>query len=62
MMGDEHAIDTPGMIHGVLFCLFGLALFMCWVNKKLDFKKSALIFIASVIPFGFLWIEKVLKK
>jgi len=62
VLGDEHAIDTPGMIHGVLFVTFAFLLFICWIRKKLRFKDSALVFIASLIPFGFIWIEKRLHK
>lgn len=62
MMGDAHAIDAPGMVHGVLFVIFAIFLFLCWIKKKLSFKASFLVFFASMIPFGFLWIEHYLKK
>lgn len=62
MMGDAHAIENPGMVHGVLFVAFALFLFLCWIKKKLSFKSSLLIFIASLVPFGFIWIDGILKK
>lgn len=62
MLGNEHAIDTPGMVHGVLFLLFCLFLGICWLRKELSFKFSLLAFLASLIPFGFLWIEAEVKK
>ena len=62
IVGDEHAIDTPGMAHGVFFVIFAVLLFLCWQQKKLSFKNSALVFAASLIPFDFIWIEKKLHK
>jgi len=62
MMGDEHAIDTPGAIHGGLFVLFCLFLMLCWRKYKWSIKHCAMIFIASIIPFGFIWIDQKLKK
>ncbi len=62
IMGDAHAIETPGAIHGGLFVAFCLFLLLCWQTKKIGFQKSVLLFIASLLPFGFLWIEGQLKK
>ena len=61
VLGNEHAIDTPGMIHGVLFILFCAALLYCLIQKKVNFNFSVLAFFLSLLPFGFLWIEKHLK-
>jgi len=62
MWGQEEAIAIPGMIHGVLFGIFGLLLLIVWITLKWSFKKAATYFVASVIPFGFLYIESDLKK
>lgn len=61
MMGDEHAIVIPGGVHGALFVLFGLLLLACWIKEKWSFGFVTAVFISSLIPFGFLWIEPKLK-
>ncbi len=62
VLGDEHAVDTPGTVHGVLFVAFALLLLVCFLRKQLGFRLSAAVFGASIIPFGFLWIEKRLSR
>jgi len=61
MKGIEDAIETPGMIHGALFVTFAFLLLNGLIYKKYSFLFSVLAFIASLLPFGFLWIEHKLK-
>jgi len=60
--GDAHAIEVPGMTHGVLFVVFCLFLFLCLITEKVSIKNSTLFFIASIFPFGFIWIERKIHK
>ena len=62
MWGDEEAIAIPGMIHGVLFVLFAALLALVWYKQKWTIKKPALLFLYSLLPFGFILIDHDLKK
>ena len=46
------AVRVVGMAHGVLFVLFVLLLIQVATEKSWSFKKSALSFISSLVPFG----------
>lgn len=54
-------VKVFGMTHGVLFILFVLFLFDVMRKLKWDLKFSTILFIYSLIPFGFLSIEKKVK-
>lgn len=56
------AVRVVGMTHGVLFCLFCIALLDAMLARKWSLKPPALIFLASLIPFAPIWVEKWLKK
>jgi len=62
MMGDDSAIRTPGMIHGIIFCIYCAALLHAWQHKKWSFKTATIIGITSLIPFTPFWLETWLKK
>ena len=62
ILGIEDAIKTPGMIHGVLFTIFGIALLVAMISNQWKLKIPALIFLASLIPFAPIWVELWLKK
>jgi integral membrane protein len=61
MMGILIATKIAGMLHGVLFIWFIIALFGAAKEQEWDFKFSTLAFIASVIPFGTFFLDKKLK-
>jgi integral membrane protein len=59
--GYPMAVKIAGMTHGILFILFFIALIMA-MNK---YKWKALgfqLFVYSLIPFGFIAIEKIIMK
>jgi integral membrane protein len=47
-----------GMIHGVLFICYVLFAIIVTVEQKWTLKRFAILFIASLIPFGTFYIEK----
>lgn len=55
-------VKIVGMTHGVLFILFMIILFEVMKRDKWENKYSIKIFIYSLIPFGFLAIEKSIKS
>jgi integral membrane protein len=62
LAGIPLAVKIAGMTHGILFILFVIALVMAYKkyswNNSLTFK----LFVYSVIPFGFILIEKTIMK
>lgn len=62
LAGIPLAVKIAGMTHGILFILFVIALVMAYKkyswNNTLTFK----LFVYSVIPFGFILIEKTIMK
>ncbi len=57
------ATMVPGMIHGLLFVIYLIALIMSGIEMKWSFKTYILLFLASILPCGFLIAEfKFLKK
>lgn len=56
------AVKIVGMIHGVLFLVFVLALLNVWIKDKWPFSKALIGFIAGNFPFGAFWFEHRLRK
>lgn len=60
----KYKMDMPkpnyfvGMAHGVLFLLYIVLLVIVAVKYKWGFKKIALAFIASLLPFGTFYAAK----
>ncbi len=52
LAGMPEAVKVAGWCHGVFFILYGMAVLSAWSAGKLTFAKSAMAFIASLIPFG----------
>ncbi|MDD2292401.1 MAG: DUF3817 domain-containing protein [Aliarcobacter sp.] len=61
MAGIPLAVKIVGMAHGVLFILFVIALIMASKRYKWKFL-SFQLFVYSLIPFGFILIEKIIMK
>lgn len=55
------AVKLVGMAHGVLFILFMIALIMAANKYKWKFLTFQL-FVYSLIPFGFILIDKIIMK
>jgi integral membrane protein len=51
-----------GMLHGVLFILYVLAVIFLKISQKWNFKKTFLALLASIIPFGTFWADTKLFK
>lgn len=61
LAGIPLAVKIVGMTHGILFILFIIALFM--VSKRYKWKVLTFqLFVYSLIPFGFILIEKTIMK
>lgn len=61
LAGIPLAVKIVGMTHGVLFILFVIALYM--VMRRYQWKFLAFqLFVYSLIPFGFILIEKTIMK
>ena len=61
LAGIPLAVKIVGMTHGILFILFIVALFM--VSKRYKWKVLTFqLFVYSLIPFGFILIEKTIMK
>lgn len=62
ILGDDTAVRVPGMIHGVIFTLFLVLLYLTMEKRKWPTKRAALVFVCSLIPFAPLFLEPNLKK
>lgn len=51
------AVRIVGMLHGILFITYVILLIMTAMEMKWSFIKAALLFFASIFPFGFLLAE-----
>lgn len=51
-----------GSAHGFLFVVFVIALVVAAVARRWDIYRPVVIFIASMIPFGFIYIEMNLRR
>lgn len=58
ILGIDEAIKTPGMIHGILFTIFCIALLDAKIVQKWTLKPPFWIFVASLVPFAPIWAEK----
>ncbi|MDX3537995.1 DUF3817 domain-containing protein [Streptomyces sp. MB09-01] len=57
------ALKMPlGLLHGILFLIYSVFLLDVWYKAKWPFKKVALFFVLSLVPFGGLYGDKLLKR
>ena len=60
----KYALDYPepnrvvGLIHGLLFVLYVLAVIQSKIEYDWTFKKTGLALLASIVPFGTFWAER----
>jgi integral membrane protein len=62
LAGNPTLVWYVGWIHGLLFMLYILALITVKINLEWKFKKTAVAFLASLIPFGTFILDKSLHK
>ena len=62
ILGDETAVRIPGMVHGVIFTIFLVLVYLTMEKRKWPIKRAALVFICSLIPFAPFFLEPNLKK
>lgn len=55
-------VRVVGMLHGVLFILYGLFLLQVTIHYKWSFKKASLAFLLSFVPLGTFFLERLLQK
>ena len=55
------AVKIVGMAHGVLFVLFCIALYRVMMQTNWPFKRAALLFIASLLPFVPFFIDRRMR-
>lgn len=56
------AVKVAGWIHGVLFVLFCAALLRVMMNTNWSFARAAVVFIASLLPFGPFLIDRKMRE
>lgn len=54
------AVKIAGSIHGFLFVWFMYTIFIALTNKKINFKQSVIVFLASLIPFATFFLERLI--
>lgn len=60
--GQPHLVEILGPIHGVAFLVFCLLLLLAFVGEGLKFLDALIVFIAAFIPFGFLFVRRILRE
>lgn len=55
--GVENAAQVTGMVHGILWLGYLLALMNVATERQWPWSKSVLYFFLASLPFGFFWIE-----
>lgn len=50
--GRPEFVRVIGMLHGILFLAYLLALVQAWIAYGWDWKRVGLLFLSTLIPFG----------
>ncbi len=61
LAGKPEAVSVVGMAHGVLFLLYGLALFQVKRVHRWSIRKALVPFVAAFLPFGPFLIDRRLR-
>ena len=62
LAGQPHAVLVVGWIHGALFILYVLTLFIAWMKYRWSFSRTVIAFAASLFPFGTFMADKQLRN
>ena len=62
IMGNEEAIQVPGMVHGAIFCGLIVALVFAALQLKWPMQRPALVFVCALVPFAPFALEFSLAK
>lgn len=62
LAGMPLAVRIAGSVHGALFVVFVIALIQAWSDRGWGIKQAAMVFAASLLPFGPFLIDARLKK
>ncbi len=54
-------VRVVGMLHGILFVGYGIALLQAKMAYSWSMKKTIIAFLLSFLPFGTFFLEKALK-
>lgn len=57
VMGMPEMVKKVGMLHGLLFVLYVMAVVLVKVEKDWSFGKMSLALLVSFIPFGTFWAD-----
>lgn len=60
--GQPAAVRAVGTAHGALFVLYCLLVIGAAVRYGWSWRKTALAFLASIVPFGTFWADKKLFR
>ena len=61
-MGMPLPVRVMGMIHGILFIGYIVSLLKATFEYQWSFKKAAIAFLLSFLPFGTFFLERTLKE
>ncbi|WP_205627083.1 DUF3817 domain-containing protein [Sandaracinus amylolyticus] len=56
------AVRVAGPVHGILFVAFLIALFRAADARSWSWRRSALVFATSLVPFATFWIDRSLRE
>ena len=62
ILGNDDAIRVPGMIHGGIFVVFMILLYLTWDEYKWSIKRAGIVFVCALIPFAPFFLEPSLKR
>jgi integral membrane protein len=60
--GMPMAVRIVGMIHGLLFILFCIALVRAALSARWPFSRTALVFVAALLPFGPFLLDRRMRE
>lgn len=62
VLGDATAVRIPGMIHGIIFTVFLILLYLTMEQREWTLKRAGLVFFCALVPFAPFFLEPLLKR